>query len=277
MRLGQLARKLAIPPSEISDFLASQGMTSVEGSNTRLTDEQLTIVLQRFAPGGLPDDNIKIEEPVVVVEEPVAVFFPATPVDEIVADVVEVEKDEPVLVLNTNEDDPFEEKLSESETTDRPEVIKAQKVALSGLKVLGKIELPEPKKKVIETPTTELPEASTEGTTEVTAVPAKENNRPAFEKRKPQPYKRERREQRPAKNPIALAREREMQAAEEKKREEEKRRKEQRTLNYQNRVKAAAPTKAARLIDEDVEGMSDADLKSEPKTWVGKFWRWFTT
>jgi hypothetical protein len=277
MRLGQLARKLAIPPSEISDFLTSQGMPSIEGANTRLTDVQLSTVLQRFAPEGLPEEILQNEIITTQVEQ--LTPTPEAPVLEAVAehaneelDATNKELDAPEEVVNVQPESTPEIKLAEDGSTDKPEVIKAQKVALSGLKVLGKIELPEPKKK-----TTELPADEPTSTEIVKESPAPDNNRPAFEKRKAQPYKQERREQRPTKNPIALAREREARAAEEKKREEEKRRKEQRTLNYQKRVKAAAPTKAARLIDEDVMNMSDAELKPEPKTWFGKFWRWFTS
>jgi hypothetical protein len=276
MRLGQLARKLAIPPSEITDFLTTQGVPSVEGANARLSDEQLAMVLQRFAPEGFRDEMFQTDEPAIAEEIPVAsVIAVQSVVEPDVVNETVVVVTESVTAVKVEDVAAKAVDAVETPNPEKPEVIKAQKVALSGLKVLGKIELPEPKKKIVEAPLEgeNLPEAA--------EAPVPENNRPAFEKRKPVPFKKERREQReqrPAKNPIALAREREARAAEEKKREEEKRKKEQRTLNYQNRIKAAAPTKSARLINEnDLIRLSDTDLKPEPKTWFGKFWRWFTT
>ncbi|RAW00100.1 hypothetical protein [Pseudochryseolinea flava] len=270
MRLGQLARKLAIPPSDITDFLATQGAAPLEGANTRLSDEQLSIVLQRFAPNGFNETNINIDDTLLSQpsESPQENFsnHHEDQSEEIISNApAPMSADEPLAVVTetTATSD------SDVESEGKIETIKAQKVSLSGLKVLGKIELPEPKKKVQEVQPEDSEASSEDKPTE--------NNRPPYEKKRPHHFKKDRREQRPTKNPVALAREREARAAEDKRKEDEKRRKELRTLNYQKRVKPAAPTKAARLIDEDVVGMSSADLKPEPKTWLGKFWRWFTT
>src|SRR5687768_4822098 len=48
MRLGQLARKLSVSPAEVTALLASKNIQIEEGINTRLTDEQLTSVLQHY-------------------------------------------------------------------------------------------------------------------------------------------------------------------------------------------------------------------------------------
>jgi hypothetical protein len=133
---------------------------------------------------------------------------------------------------------------------------------------LGKIELPEKKKKpeepllTDETPAQENPNTTTE-----------QPQRP--ERRRSEYNRRDQRDQRPRKNPVAAAREREQREAEEKKIEDQRKKKEQRTKNYHTRVQTKAPTKAARLVDEDTVDISNEDLRPAPKTLLGKFWRWF--
>src|SRR5260221_11505809 len=69
MRLGQLARKLAIRPSAIIEFLAAKNISLEESSNTRLEDDQVILIMNQFAaastvdtisaliPSGNPDTN----------------------------------------------------------------------------------------------------------------------------------------------------------------------------------------------------------------------------
>ena len=49
MRLAQLARKICKKPSEIVDFLASQGIQIEASSNVKVTDEHASMVLLEFA------------------------------------------------------------------------------------------------------------------------------------------------------------------------------------------------------------------------------------
>ena len=167
--------------------------------------------------------------------------------------------DEPIGDVNEVDEKPAGSSPASEPDPERIEVIKAQKVELSGLKVLGKIDLPDTKKKQSETPQenseTEQP---------------REFNR---EKRSPS-YKKT---QRPQKNPIALQREREALAAQKKREEELQLQKEKRTQNYLKKVKPHQPTKAAKLIREEAEEMSAAELAEPPKTLWGKFIRWLTT
>jgi hypothetical protein len=286
MRLGQLARKLALSPSDIIEYLAAQQLPVNEGANTRLEDNQVELVLQRFAPEGLKQELLN-PEVVKKVEpasnHPVVVEFESQP--EIVSPITfEVASEDAGTETSVIQE---ENTTPDAETTpldpDKVETIKAPKVALSGLKVLGKIELKE-KKKQTETPAenSDVALVAEEAQTSEVAVevqtpptPSVPVQQPRRENRRPDQYRQERRDERPRKNPIALAREREAQAEEEKRQAEAKRKKEQRTLNYQKRVKTAAPTKAARLIKEEYDDISSEDLRPEPKTWLGKFWKWF--
>jgi len=221
MRLGQLARKLAVRPSQIVDYLSTHKIYLEEGSNAKLNDEHVDRIVLHFAPDRLKEivADIKTEEsldnitPSIVTEEP--------------------EKEDPQPEILESEADIKPEK---------PEVIKAPKVELSGLKVLGKIELPQPKKKDQPAP---------EPTTEETKIePLEVKQRP--ENRRPQ-AKSKREVQQPWRNPIALQREREALEAEERKREAAEREKERRKEHYLKRVKVGQPTKPARIVDEPVE------------------------
>jgi hypothetical protein len=243
MRLGQLARKLALRPSQIVDYLATKQIFPDEGSNARLSDEVTERVVLHFAPGRLNE--------IMAVEEKNT--EPAVSPEPVQEEPVITQEQEEVVAVEATPTPVIEVTEEKSEV----EVIKAPKVELSGLKVLGKIELPEPKKKTA--PVTELQEG-TEMTTEGEAekIPATEKKQ-----RRPEPrvntQRRDSYPQRPARNPIAVQRE------------------EKRTQYYLQRVKTGQPTKAAKMIDEPTESLSLKEEKPAPKTWFGKFLRWLNT
>lgn len=243
MRLGQLARKLALRPVEITEFLARQQIQVPNDSNAKLEDHHVALILEKFSPAMAEEvmssldekeNTIKAELPAdTQVTQPDQVTLPAKPLAE--------------------------------EPPQKIELIKAPKVELSGLKVLGKIDLPEPKKKETAPPTepaNDSPETSP-------------LQKPRQEFRKAQP--RRERPYQPAKNPIALQREREAREAEKRRLEELERQKQKRTEYYQKRIKAAPPTKRVRMVDEPLEELSAAELVEPPKTWWGKFMRWLNT
>ena len=238
MRLGPLARKLERTPTEIIEFLSSKSIVIDEGVNSKLEQAHIALILQQYAPE-LRADFFQNED------ETTAGLPATTPVEE------------PGTGGNASpEPAPDVEEPSQPEAG---EVIRAPKVELAGLKVLGKIDLPEPKKK------TETPQEN-----ETSAEPPKE-------------FKRERRNQnfkksgRPAKNPVAMQREQEALEAQRKREEELKLQKERRTQNYLKKVKPHQPTKAAKLIREEAVQLSSAELKERPKTWWGKLVHWFTS
>ena len=234
MRLGQLARKLDLRPAEIIEFLATKNIHQEDDVNAKLADDYVALVFQRFAPGREAEKILEVTTPVGI---------PA----ELTSDVKIFDENIETVTL------------PETDVTEKSEVIKAPKVELSGLKVLGKIDLPETKKKQPDTP--------------------QENSEPERPKEF-RPEKRSldyKRPQRPAKNAIALQREKEALAAQNKREEELQQKKEKRTQNYLKKVKAHQPTKAAKIINEDAEEMSAAELAEPPKTWMGKLIRWLTT
>jgi hypothetical protein len=237
MRLGQLARKLEVRPIDLVEFLAKQNIYLEDNANTKIEAAHAALALRHFAPHlqleDVPDADTQSVETNTVLTTPDA---------------------EPVKSTVSSEDTV----AASEENPARPEVIKAPKVELSGLKVLGKIDLPEPKKKQPE-PAPESAEAETP--------------KDVGKERRSQNLKRQ---SRPAKNPIALQREHEAAEAQKKREEELKLQKERRTKNYLKKVKAHQPTKAAKLIKEQAEEMSAAHFEEPPKTWWGKFLKWLT-
>jgi hypothetical protein len=228
MRLGQLARKLEVRPMEIVDFLTTQNINIDNGTNTRMDPDHVALAIEHFSPGS------DLKETVKEVEEQEEETNIEIVIETAVAAQPEIRDEVPV---------------------EKGDVIKAPKIELSGLKVLGKIDLPESRKKEPE--------------------PAAESTGPEMEVkkgRKSQEYRR-----RSAKNPIALQREQEALDASKKREEERNLQKERRTQNYLKKVKAPQPTKAARIFKEETQQISASDLHEPPKTLWAKFVRWLTT
>lgn len=218
MRLGQLARQLDISPDKIVTFLGSRDIAIDSSANARVDDQYVDLIVQHFAPG-----NETLRQQIHQAPE-------ASPTPE------------------------PEEPVSQAEES-LPEVIKAPKIELPGLRVVGKIELPEKKKKEAEKP--------------------QENPSPPQESR-PKPLSRNPRRESPPRNrhnPVALAREREEQEKRRREAEAREREKQRKAEYYQKRLKPQPPTKAARLHREEMADMPKVE-REKPKTLWGKFMRW---
>jgi hypothetical protein len=232
MRLAQLARKLSVKQSEVVAFLTNQNISIADNSNARVEEEHMRLVIKNFAPHLMEEVFAQEAEEQAAPEQVVENALDETPAQEV--EVVAEARQE----------------VTELSDAVVPEVIKAPKVELQGLKVLGKIDLPEPKKK--------------EGTEQ------KAESRPARERREKKFF--ERREKH---NPIALQREREEREAEQKRQEKLKAEKELKTKRYLNKVKPQT-AKPVRLLREDVEEMRFEE-EPQPKSMLGRFWKWLRT
>jgi len=244
MRLGQLARKLTVRPDQIVEFLASKNIQIENGSNTRLDDIHVALLVEKF--GG---EGFEMTPQELATDD----FIP-----EVISDVMESPESEKVEDNNGHTESPVLEAQTQQE---KQEVIKAPKVELSGLKVPGKIDLPEPKKKE-QLPTEALPKTE------------RDIERKPQERAKLQQNRNPKTNPRPAKNPIALQREREEMEAQKKREEAKALEKEKRAQHYFNRVKVVAPVKALKReqVAEEIP-----ETTPEPKSLLGKFFRWFTT
>jgi hypothetical protein len=247
MRLAQLARKIGVKPSEIATFLANKNLPIEDSSNAKVADDQLEIVLLEYAPSMLPP--VEVGEPQEMVEE----------------------KTEPTLVverLDAQEDielaetDEHSEIIIEEKDEIAKEVIKPVLVELPGLKVIGKIDLPEPKKKE---------EENTEGGEE--KLPVKET----IERPRRRNVSRES-ERRPRKNSVALQREREAREALKRKQEEKERKKELRTQRYLKKVKNyTPPPQPIKKKKQEEEYEVYTEEVEKPKSFIGKILNWFVS
>lgn len=246
MRLGQLARKLSLRPSQLVDFLSTKQIYLEEGSNARLQDEHVTAIVTYFAPERLQEIVAQSKTDSDSIPTPIIEVLP------VATQPAEIEEKIEVITEPIQPEEPQE-----------IELIKAPKVELTGLKVLGKIELPEPKKKESSTPpdTTDTPELGEK----IKSRPASKRNAQSQTDRRPN--------QKEWKNPIAMQREREAREAEEKRKEALEREKERKRMHYLSKVKIEQPTKAVRVYDEPVE-KEIKTVTAPPKTLWGKFIKW---
>src|SRR6188508_303199 len=59
MRLGQLARKLALRPADIVEFLAEKDIRIADGTNVRLENDHVNLIMKRFVPGWI--ETLEVE------------------------------------------------------------------------------------------------------------------------------------------------------------------------------------------------------------------------
>ena len=233
MRLGQLSRKLSLRASDIQSFLTEKKQAIEGGLNSRLTDDQVLLVVRHFAPSqevGILDESVNQD----AAEEPAPAETPSDANQEGAQDAIQSTQEQPLEAAT--------------------EVIRAPKQELPGLKVVGKIELREARKK-------ESSEPPVQGT-----EPAPD--RPLRPIRKESP-------QRSWRNPLEVQRQREAEERRQHRKEELEREKERRTQNYLKKVKSA-PTRPVRRQEETVVE-TQVESRPAPRTWLGKFARWLTT
>jgi hypothetical protein len=278
MRLGQLARKLGVTSNQIVSFLASKSITIEEGANTRIESNNLKLVVLHFAPAMLSEIEKEGERPPIETALDPLPEKVEVPVESPIIAETPPSIDEQSAMLDMEKPSNFSEEKFDPIAVDAPpevvntsETIKAQKVELQGLKVVGKIDLPVPKKKETET---SKPSSESEGISDLQEEAKVVNEKPVYKDRRPSTQRRS--DSRPRKNPIQAQREREAQEAEEKRRLEAEKEKERRTQNYLKKVKPTVPTKAVKLIEEPVGSLQD-EQPDEPKSLWGKFVRWLTT
>jgi hypothetical protein len=299
-----MARKLGVSQAEIIRYLSGQNMGIVEGSNVKLEEQHIRQLYSHFAPAENFETKTSKEDEVVA---------PAT-AQVIAPDVPKGEFAEKALgtdILVPHEGNTISsgadfvqaepstsgsagDAASNLETAtpvdaEAVEIIRASKIELAGLKVIGKIDLPEPKKKEVALPDESVATAAAEGDEVADPVqkpiaerredddrskekPRRDDGRNQDERRRARTTQS--REQRPRKNPIAAQREREIEAERERRMEKAAQDKERRTQNYHKRVQHSPPTKAVRMFEEPLEQLNASSFTEEPTTWFGKFVKW---
>jgi len=283
MRLGQLARKYDVSLQEIISYLneidPSQDQEAFH-QNSKL-DEQLELMVVEYF-------DVKLDvskDPQEVAEEEdfgnskVIPTVLETEINEETEVKLQMELDPslpPIKILESStkteelpkkeheviETDKLIELLDDEESEvdlSKITLIKAPKRELDGLKVVGKIDLPEPKTKTAD---------NTEEQEEVPRSDRKDKNQ------QPNLDAEEKEARR-----LKFKDRREKYDAQQAKLEKEKRNKENKALKkarYEQNVRPAKPIKAKKidLIIEEKESIEIIAQRPLPKTIFGKFWRW---
>jgi len=246
MRLGQLARKLSLRPSQIVEFLGQQNIKIEETSNTRMEESHVLLVVQKYAPESLADVVAEADE-IEIIEENEESSIVEGPLQDV-------------------EESVEQTKVPASQESEL-EVIRVPKIELLGLKVLGKIELPETKKK------DSTIDGQIAGPVSTEEQPVRQSPRSGKGKSKSAHHKHERSQQHTRKNPIELQREREVQEAEERRKIALEREKERRKTYYEERIKTLAQAKRIKQVKE--EPKIETKPVNQPTTWLGKFFGWW--
>ncbi len=266
MRLGQLSRKISVRSNEIVSFLSTHGVAIEDSFNARIDDEHVHLVISHFAPNltmaPLPAER-KLEESNV--EEPGLPEI-QQPTQSEIQPLAEPVSDSNTEISQSKSSGPGEgdsDPLLEHESINEVNgVIKAPKVELQGLKVLGKIELPEPRKK------------EPDGNSDQSAGAETPSEKPGPGKQRNSPKPRGS-QNRPRKNPVALERERRVREQEEQRKRQSELEKQRKAQHYHKRVKPKGPTKPVRIHNEEVAPVED--IQPQPKTLWGRFVKWLTS
>lgn len=289
MRLGQLARKLNMKPTEIANFLRKEMQISIDLDPNFRVDEDIiakledqlqktkiaqTVSLELQETPILETQNeiLEVEIPVQI-EEKVELDAHSTPaIEQPIEEIIVTQPSnlkEGVKVLTLEEVKNYE--IDENAT-----VIRAPKVNLSGLKILGKIELPEPKKPTpveIESSDETIPLASEEKLVsarmaEITKK-EKELEREAYLQRK---IDRERKQEQ------ELERKKQKVEADKKKKEAEliQLQKEKKRKHYLEQI-AQKNTPEKDINSKKQKQPTPIKKEKQPTSVWGKIWKWLNT
>ena len=261
MRIGQLARKLDVTPSQIINYLEEIGIEVDKGVNTKLFDAGIEKVEEKFGRIEMVDE-VKVPEPreTTEISSEKTVQEENDTTEEVESNMEEVESilEEEVVEIKAES---IEQPVAEQEPEESVEVIRPEYVKLQGLKVVDKIELPEPKPKKEEEPATKVVEEKKEEEKEttkkeeeshiITEADIKADMKRHYKERR-KSDQRTRKPQRKKRKPLSYEQklEKERKHAEKQKVEAEKKRKEQKRKAYEERMKkvqsAPAPKKAKK-------------------------------
>jgi len=265
MRLGQLARKFEVSPKEIISYLKETGSTQdTLHHNSKLNEQTETLLAKHFnyveqlSEDASEEIEQKLTKPEVVELEqsieatqneldpplPEAKLKDLQKKDEVVKEEVVIETDRLLELLESEESSVDLSKIT---------LIKAPKKQLTGLKVVGKIELPEPKNKTVK----------------------KSELRSGHQRRQLSEEELEKRR-------LKAKKKKEEYQVRQEKRRKEKEKKQRKALNEARYQQKMQRTKYNQLKHKDKtqgpqSSSEEKEQRPKPKTLLGKFWRWMNT
>lgn len=257
MRLGQLSRKLEVKSDDIIKVLKDNFREVSNHPNIKIQEDELEYLLSHFGK-----DKVEASE-----EQTSEVQTEATQkVEEDTEEELQESSDQPVFVESPRPkvitlENEFNERTSDLES------FRVEKPELEGLKVLGKIELPEPK-----------PKAEVKENTPKEAKGDRTINERGAKRR----YQKDsRRKNSKDRRTPAEQRKREEYLAEKRKKAEEQKLKELKKKHYEENVKAkieAKPKKKKKKFVQQQATQSSSKItqsqKSASKNPVVRFWKW---
>lgn len=259
MRLSSLARKITVKPSELISFFEEQGISLDSGAHTKLSDDQIESAMRALAPDSLEKEEeakASTNETVANDEQVEVEIVTANPDVEKAEVLEEVSQSVEELKAEPEIESREEDNEEEAEPEEDIEVIRAPKVTLPGLKVKGKIDLPEPKK----------PE------------PKEESMNKEVRKDEQKTKKRRGRRSNDDYNPIAAARKRKQEKEERERLAALKQKKKAKEEHYRKMQSKVAKTKQEkeRLAPQEVEDQPAKPEASKANA-LQRFWRWFNS
>ncbi len=279
MRLGQLARVVALKPKELIILLEQQGINNYSHANAKISKEDEAYVLNHFG---------KNEEEVQETGAPIETLIPAEKKIDLTPDIKHVTLNEDVLERNeVSIDDPEKpnpeilisnddnQVIQEAEQIEKNiELIKAPKVELPGLKVVGKIELPEPPSKEEKKEEEVQREKNTESF-------GKENRR--YDDRSRRKGKKQRTD--PNYNPVKAKRDRESKQLEKQRAKQKKKEKQKKAEHYFVKVapqqakakKKKKPTAPASYSQVVMEKEAIEKRNNKKGSFFSRLWKWLNT
>ncbi|ELR73432.1 translation initiation factor IF-2 [Fulvivirga imtechensis AK7] len=266
MRLVQLARKLGVTQNEIIRFLSGQGVDIGQSSNAKVNEEHTQLIYNHFGnPNEQLEEDKKIEESSEETTEPLLSTQGASENSEF----IEPQEAEPA-VQSAKDEQPGEVHIEDTKETQseedkqQTEVIRAKKIKLEGIKVLGKIELPEPPKKE---------EKTDESNDQQVSAPSR-NRKKDTQDRKSQKRQTKRKKTESYEQKLK----RQEREALRKKREREKKLKDKKKRFYEEQVKSAPQEKIKKKPSKKPakkqEPASRKRLIKKHSNPIIRFWEW---
>lgn len=264
MRLGQLSRKLDISTSEIGTLLADEfGLTIGDHPNIKVDDDHAKFVIEKFQKN--------VAEKLDSIDEGEAINKEKYSSIENVESNIDIDNEGEFL------SDPDVEEKEEIET------IRVKAAKLDGLTVVDKIELPEPPPpEMVEIDGVMYDKAELKKQRIAERKERDAQRRKEAAKRAADRKLRSNKSSKKNKKEISFAEKRILEEKQEsdQKKQEERRKRYRQKKHYESKHKihkttTLKPEKKVKVSIEKEEIL--IETPSEPKTLLGKFWRWINT
>ncbi len=302
MRLGQLARKLDVKPSEVRSFLKDElNIELDENPNVKLEDDQIDAVRSKFEVieevliENMADEETK-DDPVIELSDTDEADIESDNTAEVTSEEVTTEAmEEPVeAVADENSDESTNEDTAgdadsddEAPLTNEDGTVIAPKTTLPGVTVIGKIELPQEVER-------ELPMIEVDGVMRAVR-PGREkgerkkkrrterrtpNSRSSSDSRRDKDRSKFGDHSEQFKSEEELEKDRKAETAKREKKEKEEAGRRKDHYKTKHAKQAPAKSKKAKNVEAEKEkqvAKAKEPKAPEPKSGLGKLWKWFNT